>query len=130
MAPDHAGGFNIMRIRFLSLIMCLFLMSGTSAVAEETGILRQIGSKLVRGVVNFSTGWAELPKQIYVVGRNEGWIAGAFRGPFDGMGMFFARTIAGAYEIVSFPVPVPPDYHPLLRPEFVWQAEPAPPPEQ
>jgi putative exosortase-associated protein (TIGR04073 family) len=119
-----------MRTQHLFLFTWLLIVPAAVVQAEEPGILQQMGTKLVRGVVNFSTGWAEVPKQIYVVSRNEGWMAGAFRGPFDGMGMFFARTIAGAYEIVSFPLPVPPGYHPLLRPEFVWQAEPPPLPDK
>lgn len=93
------------------------------ARAEEPDIFEQIGTKFVRGVANFTTGWAEIPKQIYVVGTNEGWVAGAFRGPFDGIGMFFARTIAGAYEILTFPLPVPARYQSMVQPEYVWESE-------
>src|SRR6185295_14742280 len=111
----------------LGVMLCLLIVSGTPANAEEPGLFERIGTKLVRGVANLSTGWVELPKQIYVVGTNEGWVAGVFRGPFDGLGMFFARTIAGAYEILTFPVPVPPRYQPMVQPEFVWESEPPAP---
>ncbi|TAJ08757.1 MAG: exosortase system-associated protein, TIGR04073 family [Nitrospirae bacterium] len=93
--------------------------------AEEPGLDVLIGLKLARGIANFGLGWVEVPKQIYLVGRNEGWLAGTFRGPVDGLGMFGARTIAGMYEIFSFPFPIPPHYQPLMQPEFVWQPDPA-----
>jgi putative exosortase-associated protein (TIGR04073 family) len=95
------------------------------AAAEETSLVRAIGFKFVRGVGNFVLGWMEIPKQIYKVGQEEGWVKGALRGPFDGVGMSIARMTAGAYEILTFPVPVPPYYQALLRPDFVWEAEPA-----
>lgn len=94
---------------------------------NEPGLAAQIGGKFVRGVANFGFGWVEFPKQIHRVGRERGWLAGAFRGSVEGLGMFLARTIAGMYEIFSFPVPLPPHYQPLVRPEFVWQPEPAAP---
>ena len=92
---------------------------------KEPGLAAQIGTKLARGLTNFGFGWVERPKQIYLVGRDRGWLAGTFRGPVEGLGMFGARTIAGMYEIFSFPVPLPPHYQPLMQPEFVWQPDPA-----
>lgn len=113
-------------MRTLAFVWMICVLTATSvpAAAEEPGVAQQIGTKFVRGVANLTTGWVELPKQIYVVGTNEGWVAGALRGPFDGLGMFAARTIAGAYEILTFPIPVPPNYQPMLSPEYVWETEP------
>jgi len=117
------------RTTILLLVLSLPHLVVAPAHAEDPGLFEQIGTKLVRGVANLTTGWVELPKQIYVVGTNEGWLTGALRGPFDGMGMFFARTISGAYEILTFPIPVPPGYRPMLRPEYVWEPEPPYPPK-
>ena len=113
--------------------MCVILWGGQPAQAEEPSLATQevnespavekIATKLVRGIANFTTGLVELPKQIYLVGRNEGWATGALRGPFDGIGMFIARTFAGAYEVLTFPVPIPSQYQPILQPDYVWQPE-------
>ena len=81
-----------------------------------------ISQKFIRGVVNLSTGWVEVPRQIYTVGTNEGWVRGVLRGPFDGIGMFFARTVAGAVEMATFPVPLP-TYQPMLTPTYAWESE-------
>jgi putative exosortase-associated protein (TIGR04073 family) len=122
-----------MKITVRVCLLWFALWAGHSVQAEDgtvTGqepevpsLLHQIGMKLGRGIANFATGWAEIPKQIYVVGQNQGWMTGALRGSVDGLGMFVARTVAGAYEIVSFPVPIPPHYQPLLQPDFIWQPE-------
>jgi putative exosortase-associated protein (TIGR04073 family) len=93
--------------------------------SEAPGVARQIGVKLVRGLANLGFGWVEMPKQIYLIGRERGWLVGTFRGPVEGLGMFLARTVAGGYEIFSFPFPLPPHYQPLMQPEFVWQPDQA-----
>jgi putative exosortase-associated protein (TIGR04073 family) len=103
-----------------------------AAEAEAPAILQQIGAKLARGVTNFCLGWTELPKRIYLVTRDEGWLTGMLRGPVDGLGWFTARTIAGMYEVFTFPLPLPPHYQPLVTPDYVWQQDqpaPAKPPQ-
>jgi putative exosortase-associated protein (TIGR04073 family) len=101
--------------------------AGEPDPAEQQAPLPElIAVKLLRGVANMLTGWAELPKQVHHLWVHEGWVSGLTRGTIDGLGMLIARTLAGAYETVSFPLPVPPSYRPLLEPPYVWQAE-APP---
>lgn len=120
-------GFMV-RICQTGLLILLALARAEMAVAQahERSYPEQIGTKFLRGVTNLVTGVAELPKQVYLVGRAEGWVKGAFRGPIEGLGMVIARTIAGAYEVLTFPLPVPPGYQPLLLPEYVWEPEPPP----
>jgi len=98
-----------------------------SQAADEPSTVYRIGTKLLRGAANFATGWVEFPKQIYLVGQNEGWLTGAIRGPIDGLGWFVARTVGGAYEVLTFPFPIPFHYQPLFTPEYVWQPVPAEP---
>lgn len=97
--------------------------SGTSQQVEIPAVLTQVATKFARGLANLTTGWVEFPKQIYLIGHKEGWVIGALRGPIEGLGMFVARTVAGAYDIITFPVPIPPQYRPMLAPEYVWQPE-------
>ena len=84
---------------------------------RETGKL--IAEKLGRGIINTATGWVEIPKQI-VQQKQEtnGWDA-ATKGFAKGLVHAFARTAVGAYEIITFPIPVPEGYRPILTPEFV-----------
>jgi putative exosortase-associated protein (TIGR04073 family) len=107
----------------LLTVLVASLAADAPAHADESHALGdRISGKLIRGVVNLSTGWIEVPRQIYEVGTHEGWVRGLLRGPFDGIGMFFARTIAGAVETATFPVPLP-TYKPLLTPAYAWESE-------
>jgi len=122
-----AGGRTI-GVLILTLV-CLSLAGPAGALAEEQSppaVPARIGTKLVRGLANLVTGVGEFPKQIYLIGKNEGWVQGTFRGPVEGLGMVIARTVAGAYEVLTFPIPLPPGYQPMLLPEYVWQLEPTP----
>lgn len=82
-----------------------------------------MGTKLVRGIANFATGWVEFPKQIYLKTSEEGWAEGLTVGPFKGLFMMVVRTGAGALEILTFPVPYPGFYEPYFDPPYVWQKE-------
>ena len=117
MMRAHAGTLGIVAV----LVASLFFV--TPVKAEETQSLgRQVSEKFIRGLVNLSTGWIEVPLQIYEVGTSEGWVRGVLRGPFDGIGMFFARMVAGAVEVATFPVPLP-TYKPMLTPAYAWESE-------
>lgn len=112
-----------------AVIIAVTIVASLSGAAlswadESPSLGRQVSDKFIRGMVNLSTGWVEIPRQIYEVGTNEGWVSGVFRGPFDGIGMFFARTVAGAMEVATFPVPLP-TYHPWLKPVYAWESESA-----
>ena len=80
-------------------------------------------TKLGRGVVNVITGWVEIPKRMYETSTNQGTAAGLTWGLLRGFGYGFVRTAAGFYEVFTFPVPQPPDYTPVIQPEYVFMDE-------
>lgn len=106
----------------LAVLVVSLAAHGPAYADESPALSDRISGKLIRGMVNLSTGWIEVPRQIYEVGSHEGWVRGMLRGPFDGIGMFFARTVAGAVETATFAVPLP-TYEPLLTPAYAWESE-------
>ncbi len=84
-----------------------------------------VGKKLGRGISNVAFGWLEIPKGVEDVGDKNNFIAAATWGPIYGAGKAAVRTLAGAYEIATFPVPWPKNFEPLVQPEFMlgdsWQ---------
>ena len=78
------------------------------------------GTKLGRGIMNILTGWIELPKNVYETSVEENVIAGLTMGLAKGVGMTVVRIGAGVFEAVTFPLPIPEDYEPVLEPEFVF----------
>ena len=85
-------------------------------------------SKLGRGVINVFTGWVEIPKRVIETSQASGTAAGWTWGLLRGVGHGFVRTAAGFYEVFTFPFPAPPDYQPVIQPEFVFLQETAPAP--
>ncbi len=78
------------------------------------------GQKLGRGLANVATGWVEIPKQVGLQGRETNAWDAFTKGLAKGFVHAFARTTVGAYEIISFPFPVPEGYRPIITtPEFV-----------
>lgn len=89
----------------------------TPAQADtEGGPLRKLG----RGAANLATGWLELPFQILRTTEGSGAFAGASVGFTRGLAFGVGRTLVGALEVVSFPLPNPTTgYRPIIEPEFV-----------
>jgi putative exosortase-associated protein (TIGR04073 family) len=74
--------------------------------ASPQDIVEGMATKGVRGAANIVTGWVEIPKQIYITGKETGWLRGSIIGPLKGVGMTVVRTVSGAGE-----------------PRFVWMKE-------
>lgn len=80
-------------------------------------------NKAGRGLANMTTGWLELPKQIYLTSKEDGTAMGIFLGPLKGLGMTLVRTAAGAGEFTTFFLAYPGFYDPYFEPAYVWQKE-------
>lgn len=75
--------------------------------------------KLGRGVTNTATGWLEIFKEIKRYSEKSdmaGYITGSFKGIFKAVG----RTLVGVYDMVTFPLPLPRRYEPVIEPEYVF----------
>lgn len=115
------------------LIVSLVMLPGISAAssyrnideASPQDIVDGMASKGVRGAANIVTGWVEIPKQIYVTGKDSGWLRGAVIGPLKGIGMTVVRTVSGVGELCTFFMAYPGFYDPWFEPRFVWMKESA-----
>ncbi len=109
-------GVLLLALVFLSVTGPVW--AGTGSVAEtDTGGL--VVAKLFRGIVNAATGWMEIPKQMSLIWQEKGPGSGLTWGFIKGIGFAVARSVAGGYEIATFPVPVPEGYRPIMQPEYV-----------
>jgi putative exosortase-associated protein (TIGR04073 family) len=95
----------------------------TPDTATPQEVADGIGSKLTRGVANIATGWLEFPKQIYYTNKEDGWGKAVAVGPIKGIVMMLVRTVSGAAEALTFPIPYPGFYDPIFDPAYVWQKE-------
>ncbi len=102
----------------LTFILFSFLTSSTSACPA----LKKLG----RGVINVATSPLEVPKQTFIE-FNRGrkitfhvsvWI---LSGLAKGTAYSIGRLASGVWDIVSFPIPKPADYKPLMQPPTVFE---------
>ncbi len=113
-------------ISCLSVIICLGITQTVSAQENEG---RWINSndyepnpvimsmdKLGRGVENTLLGVFEIPKQSMKRAIDTDSSYGYISGLFIGIGFFVLRELAGVYEIVTFPFPIPSNYDPIMDP--------------
>ena len=84
---------------------------------------RKAMDKLTRGLLNILTGWVEIPKRSVESTRASGLGVGVTWGLLRGAGYGFVRTVGGVYDVITFPVPVPSGYRPLMRPAYVFTSD-------
>ncbi len=81
--------------------------------------------KLQRGFLNVALSPIEISHELSKEVRNDtfppSWVAGLGRGSIYAVG----RALVGIYEMVTFPIPYPANYKPVLQPEFEWQHLPS-----
>ncbi|MFH1752862.1 MAG: exosortase system-associated protein, TIGR04073 family [Candidatus Omnitrophota bacterium] len=102
------------------LFLCLFVFLFASVSVCYAG--GAIG-KLSRGLMNTTTGWIELFTTIHESYVEEPFIGGLIYGIPMGLARAFLRTGAGIYELITFPIPFPANYEPIIEPEFIFGFE-------
>ena len=104
---------NLMKIlKKMTVFFLVFLMLGTSMAWADDAII-----KLSRGVENIATSPAEFPIQYLELdhqGRSVAVVALA--GTFNGLFYTLGRILGGSIEVITFLLPAPPDYKPLMNP--------------
>ncbi len=76
-----------------------------------------------RGLANILTSPYEIVRQGKIDYEAKGGV-GIFSGGFRGLFYVVGRIVVGAYELITFPIPLPAGYEPIFRPEYVIPATP------
>ena len=97
------------------LVVALVILNITS-----TSYAQSMANKLNRGLTNIVTGWFEIPKNMSAATAKHDFVSAFFIGLPKGLWMTVVRTGAGVYDTVTFPIPFPKDYKPVLEPEFIF----------
>ncbi len=105
-------------LRAMMLGCFLSLVAGHST-AHALGY--SAGDKLTRGFANTFEGVLEVPRNIGNTTETQGLLTGLTVGVGKGLGYGVLRTLVGLYEVVTFPIPVPKGYAPIIQP-YAWNA--------
>jgi putative exosortase-associated protein (TIGR04073 family) len=113
--PIHARPVRIRRAPLaLAVALACALAAGQSAADSSP-------RKLGRGLANMTTGVIVLPAKVIETTRDHGPFVGATWGLVKGVGWVVATETIGVFELVTCPFELPPDFKPILQPEFPWQ---------
>ena len=105
-----------MKKRLLLVILVAILVS---SVFTQNAYCDDALKKLGRGLANCITFPIEIFDQMKKTNLSDGPVAGCTWGLLKGIGMTGVRAVVGVYEVITFPVPLPRNYEPILKdPEF------------
>ena len=105
------------RVAFLMTVMFLVGALSPATVSAENSPARKLG----RGFSNLGLGVMAIPDEIIETTRESGPAVGVTWGLIKGTGMMLTTEMVGLWEVVSCPFATPPNYEPILSPEFPWQ---------
>jgi putative exosortase-associated protein (TIGR04073 family) len=104
--------------KIVSAIIVLLLIASFATPGYCDGPIKKLG----RGVCNILFCPVELFMQISNVNRCDGPMAGITYGVAKGIVMVLVRGTVGVYETMTFPIPMPSCYRPILtEPEFIFE---------
>ncbi len=106
-----------MRKFVLPAVITILLLAHSATYCFAADPLRKLG----RGLANVITGAIEIPKKVYQVTKTEGALKGFTWGWIKGASEAILRTGTGVYEVMTFPIPAPAEYEPMMQPEFVFE---------
>jgi len=106
-----------------SMIICVIVLMIVNIASA--GYAQDMGKKIYRGVVNTLTGWVELPKNMYMTSVDDNPLSSIGIGVVNGIKWMIVRTAVGVYETLTFPIPVPKGYAPIMQPEFAFNIKKA-----
>lgn len=112
--------------RYVIFILIALALTSSAAFAAELEPAGTPWRKLQRGFANIGAAPIfEISNEMARHKKEDAfpptWFTGFGRGALYGVG----RVMAGAYEVVTFPLPLPSGYGPVVEPEFSWQHAPA-----
>lgn len=103
--------------RSVAVILVLFFV----LAVPGSGYCQDAGRKLGRGIANIVTCPFEIPvTMINTYCKDQGYCESLFLGLPIGIMNMVVRCAVGAYELVTFPLPFPENYRPMVEPEFLW----------
>jgi putative exosortase-associated protein (TIGR04073 family) len=114
--PRYNGGMKAKLLSFL-LVSILALSLTASAGTDDPPSGQNALRKLGRGIANVLFGIVEVPNQITKAAAEHGG-GGIPYGIGKGFVRWFGREVTGVYDVVTFPVPFPKGYKPIMKPEF------------
>jgi len=98
------------------IFLILLLMQSVS-FAQADSYFDQVGEKLAVGTSNVALSWLEIPKNILVTSHQHNVLVGVSAGTMKGVLHMMGRTLLGAFDLVTLPIPS----ESIVKPAYVYQ---------
>lgn len=115
---------NLLPNRFMLLLLIFVVIPvlvSTPVHAQVLSTTYGMGQKFARGVTNTFFGVVDVPKTMYYDVQDDGYASGLTLGFVRGLGFGAARTGTGIYDTLTFPIPFPGGYQPIMKPAYVLE---------
>ena len=102
---------------FLMVVLVFSMQIGICRAEDDGRYTRW--DKAGRGLGNMATGWFEIVNQPVQLAKTQDWGKALFTGLMKGAVYGVGRTLVGAYEFVTSPIPSSDGYAPIMYPELI-----------
>lgn len=99
-------------------VLFLFLLSSQASAAESYGPMVKLG----RGITNMVCCFMEIPANVQKACGARGVASGFAEGIVSGICFTGGRLLSGAYDVITFPIPLPACYRSIMKPDYVFQS--------
>lgn len=99
------------------MIILLAATASGPGRAQNPDYGEMVGRKLGSGYTNMVLGLAEIPKNAIITTNQTNALFGVTGGIFKGILHGVGRTLAGAVDLITCPIPT----EPIPKPAFVWE---------
>jgi len=99
--------------------MPVFVLLGSVFIAQNLYAKEDPGTKLGRGLTNVVASPGEYYVQTSKLSPSRDPMARLFTGVFKGTCAMVERAGIGAYDVLTFPLPFPAEYKPVIQPPTV-----------
>jgi putative exosortase-associated protein (TIGR04073 family) len=103
--------------KVIKSLLVVSALTFIAPVAHAGNYATDVADKLGHGVANIATGWAEVPKNIMIIGQKDGIVAGATVGVFTGLVQTLGRTAYGVMDTATFLIPTAT----TVKPGYIWE---------
>lgn len=99
----------------------LVILSQSAFAATQMEAKGTMARKFQRGLINIGLSPIEISHELHKEKRTDAYLPSWIPGAFRGSAFMVGRALSGAYDLVTFPVPLPSGYEPLVYPELVTE---------
>jgi putative exosortase-associated protein (TIGR04073 family) len=103
------------------MLLYLIILTQPAFAATQMEPKGTMMRKFQRGFINIGMSPIEISHELHKEKRTDAYLPSWVPGIFRGTTFMVGRALSGVYDLVTFPIPLPSGYEPLVYPELVTE---------